>query len=186
MHREVVVVTGASSGIGYETAKVRLLRSHRISVGTRLHQTPHRYWAHLDTVSSAQRGAWKYTIKPLWLQPPRVHMHAATWAKFLDKFLKSQKLGGLVAEIEAAGGTAAACHLDVTDEATYETLFSAFSMTVVLYFHGFTRTFPPSFCAEFAEARFGGVDHVFLNAGQKGVMKGPADMAGPEGAWNPA
>ena len=35
-----------------------------------------------------------------------------------------------MAEIEAAGGTAAACHLDVTQEATYETLFSAFSMAV--------------------------------------------------------
>ena len=35
-----------------------------------------------------------------------------------------------MAEIEAAGGTAAACYLDVTDEAAYETLFSAFSMTV--------------------------------------------------------
>ena len=35
-----------------------------------------------------------------------------------------------MAEIEEAGGTAAACYLDVTDEAAYETLFSAFSMTV--------------------------------------------------------
>ena len=89
-----------------------------------------------------------------------------------------------MAEIEAAGGTAAACHLDVTDEATYETLFSAFSMTVVLYFHGFTRTFSPSFCAEFAEARFGGVDHVFLNAGATTKLVGPGDMDAPEGAWN--
>ena len=32
-----------------------------------------------------------------------------------------------MAEIEAAGGTAAACYLDVTDEAAYESLFSAFS-----------------------------------------------------------
>ena len=35
-----------------------------------------------------------------------------------------------MAEIEADGGTAAACYLDVTKEDTYETLFSAFSMTV--------------------------------------------------------
>ena len=70
------------------------------------------------------------------------HTQAATWAKFLDKFLKSQKLGALVAEIEAAGGTAAACHLDVTKEDTYETLFSEFSMAE-LYFHRFARTYFP-------------------------------------------
>ena len=154
-----------------------------------------------------------------------------------------------MAEIEAAGGTAAACHLDVTKEETYETLFSTFSMTVTelnfislfcsnfisvvllelypivlleLYFHffartffhrfaqtffyrfartffySFARTFPHRFartffynfartffsiiCSEFAEAAYGGVDHVFLNAGQSGVMKGPSDMEGPEGA----
>ena len=106
-----------------------------------------------------------------------------------------------MAEIEAAGGTAAACHLDVTKEETYETLFSMFSKTVTglnfistalleLYFHRFARTlfycftrnFLPSFCAEFCEACYGGVDHVFLNAGQRGVMKGPSDMEGPEGA----
>jgi len=101
---EVVIVTGASSGIGYETAKILGASGYRV-------------------IGAARRV---------------------------------EKLGGLVAEIEAAGGTAAACHLDVTDESTYETLF------------------------KFADARFGGVDHVFLNAGQKGVMKGPADMAGPE------
>jgi NAD(P)-dependent dehydrogenase (short-subunit alcohol dehydrogenase family) len=61
-----------------------------------------------------------------------------------------------VAEIEAAGGTAAACYLDVTDEATYESLFS------------------------FAEACYGGVDHVFLNAGAGGKMIGPGDMQGHE------
>ena len=100
-----------------------------------------------------------------------------------------------MAEIEAAGGTAAACHLDVTQEATYETLFSAFSMTVTglnfisivlleLFPHRFARTFSPSFCAEFAEARFGGVDHVFLNAGATTKLVGPGDMDAPEGAWN--
>ena len=73
----------------------------------------------------------------------RTHTHAVTWAKFLDKSLKSQKLGALVAEIEAAGGTAAACPLDVTDEATYETLFRAFSMTVT------GLNFFPSFCSNF-------------------------------------
>jgi len=101
---EVVVVTGASSGIGYETAKILGASGYRV-------------------IGAARRV---------------------------------EQLGGLVAEIEEAGGTAAACHLDVTDESTYETLF------------------------KFAEARFGGVDHVFLNAGQKGVLKGPADMEGPE------
>merc|ERR1712048_47639 len=67
-----------------------------------------------------------------------------------------EQLGKLVAEIEEAGGTAAACHLDVTQEATYETLF------------------------KFAEARFGGVDHVLLNAGATTKLVGPGDMEGPE------
>jgi len=101
---EVVVVTGASSGIGYETAKILGASGYRV-------------------VGAARRV---------------------------------EELGALVSEIEAAGGTAAACYLDVTNEDTYETLF------------------------KFCEARFGGVDHVFLNAGQKGVLKGPADMGGPE------
>ena len=35
-----------------------------------------------------------------------------------------------MAEIEEAGGTAAACYLDVTQEDTYETLFSAFPMII--------------------------------------------------------
>merc|ERR1711981_1105699 len=81
---------------------------------------------------------------------------AASGYRVIGAARRVEKLGGLVAEIEAAGGTAAACHLDVTDEATYDTLF------------------------KFAEACYGGVDHVFLNAGQKGVLKGPADMEGPE------
>jgi len=101
---EVVVVTGASSGIGYETAKILGASGYRV-------------------IGAARRV---------------------------------EKLGGLVAEIEAAGGTAAACHLDVTDEATYETLF------------------------KFAEARFGGVDHVFLNAGATTKLVGPGDMDAPE------
>ena len=89
-----------------------------------------------------------------------------------------------MAEIEAAGGTAAACHLDVTKEETYETLFSAFAM-VLLNIHLFARTLIPSFCAEFAEARFGGVDHVFMSAGAAGKLKSPANMEGAEGAWDP-
>jgi len=101
---EVVLVTGASSGIGYETAKILAASGYRV-------------------IGAARRV---------------------------------DKLGKLVSEIEAAGGTAAACHLDVTKEETYETLF------------------------KFAEAAYGGVDHVFLNAGQSGVMKGPSDMEGPE------
>jgi len=101
---EVVLVTGASSGIGYDTAKLLGASGYRV-------------------IGAARR------VEPL---------------------------GRLVAEIEAAGGTAAACHLDVTEEDTYETLF------------------------RFCEARFGGVDHVFLNAGQKGKLVGPADMKGDE------
>jgi NAD(P)-dependent dehydrogenase (short-subunit alcohol dehydrogenase family) len=100
----VVVVTGASSGLGYETAKILAASGYRV-------------------IGAARRV---------------------------------EKLGGLVAEIEAAGGTAAACYLDVTDEAAYETLF------------------------KFAEACYGGVDHVFLNAGQSGLMKGPGNMEGHE------
>jgi len=101
---EVVLVTGASSGVGYDTAKVLAASGYRV-------------------VGAARRV---------------------------------EQLGALVAEIEEAGGTAAACYLDVTQEETYETLF------------------------KFAEARFGGVDHVFLNAGAGGLFKGPADMEGPE------
>jgi len=101
---EVVLVTGASSGVGYDTAKVLAASGYRV-------------------VGAARRV---------------------------------EQLGALVAEIEEAGGTAAACYLDVTQEDTYETLF------------------------KFAEARFGGVDHIFLNAGQAGTMVGPADMKGPE------
>ena len=110
-----------------------------------------------------------------------------------------------MAEIEGAGGTGAACYLDVTDESSYETLFSMFSKTVTglnfistalleLYFHRFARTFfppfcsnfSPPFCAEFAEARFGGVDHVFLNAGATTKLVGPGAMETDEGACNPA
>ena len=76
-----------------------------------------------------RRGAPRGGIQS---NPDELKTHTYTHAlplgpNFLDKSLKSQKLGGLVAEIEAAGGTAAACYLDVTDEAAYETLFSAFS-----------------------------------------------------------
>jgi len=100
----VVVITGASSGIGYETAKILAASGYRV-------------------IGAARRV---------------------------------EKLGALVAEIEAAGGTAAACHLDVTKEATYDTLF------------------------KFAEACYGGVDHVFLNAGASVKLIGPGDMEGPE------
>ena len=153
---------------------------------TKLHADIGRIWIPCHR-RGAPRGS-KYTIKPVGFNThmcthTHTHTHAATWAKFLDKSLKSQKLGKLVAEIEAAGGTAAACHLDVTKEDTYETLFSEFSMAE-LYFHRFARTFPPSFCAEFAEARFGGVDHIFLNAGATTKLVGPGDMDAPEGAWN--
>jgi len=99
---EVVVVTGASSGIGYDTAKLLAASGYRV-------------------VGAARRV---------------------------------EKLGGLVADIEAAGGTASACHLDVTKEETYETLF------------------------KFAEACYGGVDHVFMSAGAAGRLVGPADMEG--------
>jgi len=101
---EVVLVTGASSGVGYEVAKILGASGYRV-------------------VGAARRV---------------------------------EQLGKLVAEIEADGGTAAACYLDVTKEDTYETLF------------------------KFAEARFGGVDHVFLNAGATGKLVGPAEMEGAE------
>jgi len=101
---EVVLVTGASSGIGYDTAKRLAASGYRV-------------------IGAARRV---------------------------------EQLGALVAEIEAAGGTAAACHLDVTKEETYETLF------------------------KFAEARFGGVDHVFMSAGAAGKLKSPANMEGAE------
>merc|ERR1719498_145501 len=91
---EVVLITGASSGIGYAVAKVLAKSGYRI-------------------VATARR---------------------------------MKKLEGLGNEIESEGGVAAAYSLDVTKEHDYVGAFA------------------------FAEGRFGGVDHVFLNAGYESKM----------------
>jgi len=78
---------------------------------------------------------------------------AAAGYKVVCTARRKDKLDGVVAEIESFGGTASAFRLDVTNEDDFDAAF------------------------KFAEEQYGGVDHVFLNAGQTGEFKQIGEMS---------